>query len=150
MEDVKSKIEQLVDEIIKDSDKFLVDVQAPPNKKVRIFVDADTSVNISDCKSISRQLYKALVENEIYEDGDFQLEVSSPGLDFPLQSMRQYKKNVGRILEVKTEDESVTEGRLKEVSEEELKLEIKQKKETKIVTIPMDQVSQSIIQPEFK
>ncbi len=148
--EAKEKITQEVEEILQGTDQFLIDIQVSKNKKVLVFVDADSAIDISKCKSISRQLYKRIVEKGIYEDGSFALEVSSPGLDHPLSNLRQYHKNVGRLLEVKTQDEKQTEGRLTKVTEDEITLEIKNKKETQTVTIPLAQVSQSIIQPEFK
>ncbi len=150
MEDAKSKIEDEVNDIIKDSDKFLVKVDVAKNKKVIVFVDADSGITISDCKSISRQLYKRIVEDSIFEDGEFALEVSSPGLDYPLQNLRQYQKNIGRLLEVKTKDEKVVEGRLKEITEDNITLEIKEKKGTKMQSIPLEEIEKSTIQPEFK
>ncbi len=150
MEDIKVKIEQEINDIIKDSDKFLVDVLVSKNKKITVYIDADQGLNISDCKTISRELYKRIVENEIYPDGEFALEVSSPGLDQPLRSIRQYQKNVGRLLDVTSQDGSIVEGRLTEVEEDSITLEIKNKKESKTLTIPIAEVSKSIVQPEFK
>jgi ribosome maturation factor RimP len=54
----------------------------------------------------------------MFPDGDFSLEVSSPGLDEPLKSLRQYKKNVGRLVELVMQDGSKIEGRLLEVTED--------------------------------
>ncbi len=49
-------------------------------------------------------------EAAIYPDGDFSLEVSSAGLDEPLKSLRQYKKNIGRLVEVQFQDGTQKEG----------------------------------------
>jgi ribosome maturation factor RimP len=77
--------------------------------------------------------------------------VSSPGVDEPLVNDRQYKKNVGRTVEVTLlEGEPVT-GVLKEVTEEALTLEVKipKKKEVRIEVIPVNQVKQTVVQVVF-
>jgi ribosome maturation factor RimP len=63
-------------------------------------------------------LYKKLEEATLFPGGDFSLEVSSPGLDEPLKLHRQYKKNIGRQVELILLDGARTEGRLLEVSED--------------------------------
>jgi ribosome maturation factor RimP len=62
-------------------------------------------------------------EAALYPDGDFSLEVSSAGLDEPLKSFRQYKKNVGRPVEISLLDGAMKEGVLKEVTEEGIVVE---------------------------
>ncbi len=150
MEAIKEKIENLVQQILQKSDMFLVDIHVSARSKVTVFIDADNGLNISDCKSVSKQLYKAIVEQEIYEDGAFSLDVSSPGVDMPLRNMRQYKKNVGRLVKVTMEDDVSQEGRLKEVTEDHITLEQKVKKESKEVDIPFQEILETKVQIEFK
>jgi ribosome maturation factor RimP len=68
-------------------------------------------------------LYKKLEESGLFPTGDFSLEVSSPGLDEPLKLLRQYKKNIGRQVELVLQDGSKKEGRLLEVSEDGIIIE---------------------------
>jgi len=50
--------------------------------------------------SFNKQLYKLIEEEGYYPEGDFSLELSSPGIDEPLKLHRQYVKNKGRNIEV--------------------------------------------------
>ncbi|HEY4061949.1 MAG TPA: ribosome maturation factor [Puia sp.] len=97
---------------------FLVDIRIKPTNNIKVFIDGDQGISIEKCVRYNRALYRRLEEMAIFPDGDFSLEVSSPGLDEPLKLLRQYKKNVGRQVELVLQDGSKTEGRLLEVSED--------------------------------
>lgn len=97
---------------------FLVDVRIKPTNNIKIFLDGDQGISIEKCVQINRALYKKLEESGLFPGDDFSLEVSSPGLDEPLKLFRQYKKNIGRPVEILLLDGSKKEGRLMEVSED--------------------------------
>jgi ribosome maturation factor RimP len=103
---------------------FLVDLRIKPTNNVKVFLDGDSGITIEKCVQINRKLYKKLEESAIFPSGDFSLEVSSAGLDEPLKLYRQYKKNIGRKVEVLLQDGSQKEGELKDVTEEGIVLEI--------------------------
>ena len=105
------------------SDCFLVDIRIKPTNNIRVALDADSGISIEKCVSYNRKLYKMLEEAALYPDGNFSLEVSSPGLDEPLKLRRQYLKNVGRMVEVLLNDGSKTEGKLTAVNEDEIAVE---------------------------
>ncbi len=73
---------------------------------------------------MNRKLYKKLEESDLFPAGDFSLEVSSAGLDEPLKSLRQYKKNIGRVVEVQLTDGTQKEGVLTGVDQEGIVLEV--------------------------
>ena len=75
-----------------------------PTNNIKVFLDADLGISIDKCVSYNRALYKEIVESGIFPDGDFSLEVSSPGLEEPLKLRRQYQKNIGRNVEVMLKD----------------------------------------------
>ena len=75
-----------------DPDCFLVDIWIKPTNNIRVALDADAGLPIEKCVSLNRRLYKQIEEAALYPDGDFSLEVSSPGLDEPLKMHRQYVK----------------------------------------------------------
>jgi len=102
---------------------FLVDLRIKPTNNIKVFLDGDEGITIEKCVRINRRLYKKLEEAAIYPEGDFSLEVSSAGLDEPLKSLRQYKKNIGRPIEVMLVDGTMKEGLLKEMNEEGILLE---------------------------
>lgn len=73
-------------------DIFLVSIKIKPTNNYKIYLDADGGLGIEKCIKINRALYKIMEEMAIHPDGDFSLEVSSPGIDEPLKLLRQYKK----------------------------------------------------------
>jgi len=91
---------------------FVIGVGIKPVNNISLFIDGDAGVTIEKCVRINKALYKQIVENEIYADGEFSLEVSSPGIDEPLKMTRQYIKNIGREIEVDTIDDRHIEGKL--------------------------------------
>ncbi|HXO73791.1 MAG TPA: hypothetical protein VN824_01150 [Puia sp.] len=112
-------VESLVQALLaNDSGYFLVDVRIKPTNNFKIFIDGDQGITIEKCVQINRALYKKIEELGLFPTGDFSLEVSSPGLDEPLKLLRQYKKNIGRQVELILQDGSKKEGRLMEVSED--------------------------------
>ena len=117
-------VESLVQALLaNDSGYFLVEVRIKPTNNFKIFIDGDQGVTIEKCVQINRALYKKLEELGLFPNGDFSLEVSSPGLDEPLKLLRQYKKNIGRQVELILQDGSKKEGRLMEVSEDGIIIE---------------------------
>jgi ribosome maturation factor RimP len=118
-------IRQMIGEILKDEPAyFLVDLRIKPINNIKVFLDGDSGITIEKCVQVNRKLYKKLEEAAFFPDGDFSLEVSSAGLDEPLKSLRQYKKNIGRPVEVQFQDGTQKEGVLTEVNEEGIVLEM--------------------------
>src|SRR4249920_3733751 len=88
-------VEKLLGPLLQD-DIFLVSIKIKPINNIKIYLDVDGGLGIEKCIKINRALYKIMEEMAMYPDGDFSLEVSSPGIDEPLKLLRQYKKNIGR------------------------------------------------------
>jgi ribosome maturation factor RimP len=128
---IKELIEKTIDG---DNDVFLVSVRIKPTNNFKVYLDADSGLSIEKCIKINRALYKAIEEYGWYPDGDFSLEVSSPGVDEPLKMLRQYKKNVGRKLEVVFKDDTKKEGKLTGVDESNIHIEYTEGKNKKAVT----------------
>lgn len=113
-----SKVRALVDEALAENESlFLIDLVITSTNKIQITVDGDNGVPLSECIRISRNVEHNLDR----EEEDFALEVSTPDISHPLKEKRQYKKNINRILKVKTE-EDVFEGTLTAVSSDEITL----------------------------
>ena len=104
-------------------DLFLIDLKISPDNKINIIIDGDNGVAVEDCMFISR----AVEHNLDREEDDFSLEVTSAGATSPLLLKRQYKKNIGRTLQVKTKDQKKIEAKLTEVDENHITLEWKAK-----------------------
>jgi len=132
---------------------FLVDVRIKPTNNVKIFLDADNGLSIERLVQYNRRLYKDLEESGFFPNGDFSLEVSSPGLDEPLKLHRQYLKNVGRNVEVTRKDGIKNEGKLVSVTDHEIVLEEEKgkakKKEMVTYTISFDNIKTTTIQIKF-
>jgi ribosome maturation factor RimP len=117
-------IESIVQDLLSaEPDYFLVEVRINPTNNVKVFLDGDNGMSIEKCIHYNRALYKKLEELHLFPSDDFSLEVSSPGLDQPLKSLRRYKKNIGRLIEVVLLDGTKIEGRLTDVTEDGIVLE---------------------------
>jgi ribosome maturation factor RimP len=112
---------------------FPVEVKISPANDIKVFLDADDGITIEKCTSVNKALYKFIEETGLFPDGNFSLEVSSPGVDEPLKLHRQYKKNIGRKVEVLMNDGSTTEGTLLNVSDNEITVEEKTGKGNKAI-----------------
>ena len=116
-----SKIRDLVDEALAENESlFLIDLSISSNNKIRVTVDGDHGVPLSECIRISRNVEHNLDR----EEEDFALEVTTPDISHPLTEKRQYKKNINRILKVKTLEDSF-EGTLASVNEDDIELKWK-------------------------
>ncbi|MFC1584734.1 ribosome maturation factor RimP [Fibrobacterota bacterium] len=107
----------------------IVDVMYSPSGRrglLRVFIDKPGGVTIDDCSSLSREL-DALMEAEGVVDEPYTLEVSSPGIDRPLTSEKDFIRNRGQNIKVKFKDHSnrveTLSGKLKEVESEFITVE---------------------------
>jgi ribosome maturation factor RimP len=117
-------IEQRVQTLIsQDPAVFLVEIKISPGNNIKVFIDGDDGVSIDKLVQYNRGLYKQIEEAGLFPGGDFSLEVSSPGLGEPLKLKRQYKKNIGRYVEVVTKEGIKKEGKLIGVTDNEIVLE---------------------------
>ncbi len=129
---------------------FLVEVRIKPTNNVKVFVDADEGISLSDLVDYNRSLYKQLEGSGLFPNDDFSLEVSSPGLDEPLKLHRQYKKNIGRYVDVMLVDGTKKEGKLIEATEDGIVIETEngkgKKREVKNESILFDTIKNTKIQ----
>ncbi|ARV09476.1 ribosome assembly cofactor RimP [Winogradskyella sp. PC-19] len=116
---LKNKVEQLLQNALDErQDLFLISMTMGADNAIKVVIDGDNGVLVGDCMFISR----AIEHNLDREEEDFSLEVLSAGAASPLTMPRQYKKNIGRNLEVKTNDDKTTEGQLVEADENTIQL----------------------------
>ena len=132
---------------------FLVEVKIKPTNNIKVFIDGDQGVSIEKLVHYNRRLYKEIEEDRMFPNGDFSLEVSSPGLDEPLKLHRQYLKNIGRSVEVITADGMRKEGKLISATEQAIVLEEVRGKGKKMETvqhiIPFKEIKITRIQVKF-
>jgi len=117
-EKVTELIQQALDE---NSSLFLLDLSIEDGNQIRVVLDGDNGVKVEHCMAVS----KAIEHNLDREEQDFSLEVMSAGVTEPLTMERQYKKNVGRKIKVKTQEGTTVEGELTLVNEDEITLKWK-------------------------
>lgn len=118
---LKQKVEALLNEFFEErKDLFLIKFSISSDNKIKVIIDGDNGVMLSDCIAASRQVEHNLDR----EEEDFSLEVASAGATDVIVNVRQYNKNVGRKLQVVVENETF-EGNLTEIAKEEIKLEWK-------------------------
>ncbi len=145
-------VQELLAPLLEGTDMFVVRVFIKPTNNIKIFLDADEGLAISKSATINKRLRALIEEKQLFPDGDYSLEVSSPGVDEPLTSMRQYKKNIGRTVAITFLDGSPEKvGVLKEVTDEQLQIEVKisKKKETILVAIPFLTIKTITVQIVF-
>jgi len=112
---LEDRIVQLAEELIQRDDWFIVDLQVRGRKGsrvVEVYLDGDDGVNVDDMASLSREL-AFLLDTEDLIKGKYHLNVSSPGDDRALVMERQYRRHVGKELQVlvNREDDGIwTEG----------------------------------------
>lgn len=130
---------------------FIVNVKIKPTNNIKLYLDADSGLSVGKSAEINRKLYKLIEAEAMFPDGDFSLEVSSPGVDEPLLSDRQYKKNIGRTVLITPAEGKDILGLLKEVLEDKLVLEVKvpKKKETAVVEVPLADIKKTVVQITF-
>ena len=115
----KTKIENLVKEYINGKGLFLVAVRISATGKITVLVDRKEGITIEECAELSRFIGKSL-DRDVE---DYELQVSSPGLDMPFLVLQQYYKNEGRQVEVIATDGEKYKGVLKNVTDGGFELE---------------------------
>ena len=120
--EIRAQVEQLLNDFLAErEDLFLIEIKFSVTDHVRVIIDGDNGVTLQDCLDASR----AIEFNMDRDEHDFSLEVMSAGLSEPLASPRQYRKNIGRSLELIMNDSSEIEGELIKVEEESITLVLK-------------------------
>ncbi|WP_040473755.1 ribosome assembly cofactor RimP [Flavobacterium frigoris] len=151
----KEKVNLLLTEALSEKQSlFLIDLTITDAFKVIVTLDDDNGVVLQDCIDISRE-----IENNLdREEQDFSLEVASAGVSSPLKHIRQYKKNVGRTLIVKTNTENI-EAELVEANDDFVILSWKAREPKKIgkgketvqktLEIPYGDIKEAIVTVTF-
>lgn len=154
MEERIQQLEALISQILADEPTyFLVSVKIKPTNNIKVFFDGDEGISIEKCVKFNRALYKMIEEKGWYPEGEFSMEISSPGIGEPLLLHRQYLKNVGRDLEIIFTDGSEKIGTLMAVTADDILLQTTEGKGKKAVTqqvlIPFTNIKSTTVQIKF-
>lgn len=155
----KKKVKQLIEERIEELDNglFIVDLRISSSNQINVELDkTEGYVSVDDCIRVSRNVEHNLDR----EDEDFELNVSSAGLDKGLRVLAQYVKNIGRDVKVKQKEGGKIEGTMIDANKDQIvvqttrkeKIEGKKKKETIVEDhiIPMSNILETKIVISFK
>jgi ribosome maturation factor RimP len=152
--EIIQQLEKLVAEVLENApEHFLVSLRVKPTNNVKVLLDGDKGITIEQCVRFNRQLVALIDAAGLFPPGEYSLEVSSPGVDEPLQLFRQYVKNIGRSVEVVRKDQSSITGVLKEVNPEHITVETTEGKGKKAVTaavsLPLEDIHTITVQIQF-
>jgi len=114
----REQISKLAEDFLKDSKNYLVGVKVSAANKISVLIENDDHVSIKDCIALSRHIEHSLDR----EQDDFELEVSSPGIDQPFRHLRQYRKYAGKQVELKMLNGDVKKGVLVSAAENTIDL----------------------------
>jgi ribosome maturation factor RimP len=96
----KEQIIELASEALENTDRFVVDLTVSKSNVISVYIDADSSVTIDHCVELSRFI-EGRLDREVE---DYELSVSSAGIDYPLLKHRQLNKYVEKELEILSKD----------------------------------------------
>ena len=152
--DITQHIKALAAPLAEEKGLFLVDVELKTGSgnELWIYLDGeDRGVNLDECADISRELGFLIDAHELIPN-KYRLNVSSPGLSRPLSDLRQYKKNVGRLIKVRYSGAEKTEkvtGKLDRVIDEQLLVQVEEGKNTVETTIPISTILEAKVVPQI-
>jgi ribosome maturation factor RimP len=140
LEDIKTFFKQQ-----QDSGFFLVDIKSLPADRIMIFADTVKGITIDECSALHRKLVE-----EIASAGDFEITVSSPGLDEPLKVAEQYNKYIGKNVSVLTLQGQKHIGKLIAFEPGQIKIEEQRKSETIVHSFNLNDVKSTQLSLSFK
>ncbi len=114
----ESEIVKIVNDNLKGTSKFLVEVKILTGNRIIVFIDGDNGISIDDCILLSKHIESKLSR----EIEDYSLDVSSSGLTSPIRLLRQYNKFIGKQLEILTLDGEKQTGILVSYSEDNIEI----------------------------
>lgn len=131
----QEKLRELLQPYLNNDHLYVVDSQIAGRQggriKVTLLLDSDSGITIDECAEISRKLGAEMDEMNFFGVSPFTLEVSSPGVDFPLTLPRQYMRNLGRQLTIVLNDGVIRKGKLESVADDHIVLDIAAEKKSK-------------------
>lgn len=138
----RKRIEELLTDFLKvREDLFLIDLKISAADDVTVILDGDHGVSLQDCLDASRAIEFQLDR----EEHDFSLQVMSAGLSEPLSTPRQFRKNIGRELDILLNDDSKIEGELAKMDEEKITLVLRYRKPKEVGKGKVDVVEEKEI-----
>lgn len=132
MEQVAVKIREMIETICRQNGAFLLDMEVKGggrNRLVILTVDTEQGITLAECQTLSNEVSDLFYRKDVYSDG-YRLEVTSPGVDKPLEHPFEFRRNIGRDLQVIYYDGSEEKeivGNLTAYDENQLELRMDEK-----------------------
>ena len=149
---LKDQISELITPALHQAGYFLEDVNivSPGQHRiVTVIVDGESGLNLDQVTVASKLVSELLDEAPFMGETPFTLEVTSPGIDRPLTLPRHFAKNVDRLLKVTKNDGVVVIGRIRTNTENDVTLEVAEKKEVKEVSVALADIKRATVEIEF-
>lgn len=151
MENIKDRVLKLAMRVAQEQGVEVFDIELLGKNKLllRVTIDKEEGVTLDDCEKFSRSLEAFLdVENPV--PGSYTLEVSSPGLDRPLRSIKEFEKNIGKLTRIitieKIKGQNFFIGRIISVGSDYVKLLVNEHE----IDIPFEKISKARLEVEVK
>ncbi len=154
----KNEILQILNSSELEMDFFIVEIEVNSGNRIRVYVDNADGITIGDCVKISKFIEHRLLETD--EQLNFELNVSSPGIDIPFKVEQQYEKNIGKKVEIIDKNNHKIKGTLLKAVDESIDIEEersikvpgKKKKEVtkEVSTIPLKSIKSTKLIISFK
>jgi len=150
--DIEDRVRRMVEDLVRGSELELVEVTFTREGRrtfLRVFIHRDGGITLADCQSLSERLDLALEVEDFIPDA-YTLEVSSPGVNRPLVTRRDFERNIGRLARISTtevlDERKRFLGRIQEVDDRELTLEGSRK----TWHIPLESIAKAKLEVEFR
>jgi len=125
----EDKAKDLIEQVCREKGVFLLGVDlkgSGRNRNVKVTLDTEAGITLNECQEISSEISDMFYRKDVFIDG-YNLEVSSPGVDKPLEQPFEYKRNIGRNLTVEYQDDNELKkvtGELKEYKDDALNISV--------------------------
>ncbi len=140
----QQQIEDILKKILSDKDYFLVDIKVSRGNKITVQADHVNGITVEQCAEIHKKINMILDRD--FED--YSLVVSSPGLDEPIKVVQQYRKNIGRSLDIRLKDGSSVKGILVTASETEIGIAAEKRSSSEKI-IKLEDIETAKVKIEF-
>jgi ribosome maturation factor RimP len=115
---------------------------------IKVVVDTEAGITLGHCQNLSKKISDLFFRKNIL-NGNYRLEVSSPGVEKPLEFPYEYKRNSGRVLEVIHEQdgqETRSRGTLVHYDEKSLHLQVE---DQTTIEIPLERIKRSYVKLQW-
>lgn len=118
-----NQLNEIIEAAVRGEGAFVVDTIIKPTNNIQLYIDKQEGLTIADCVKVSRKI-EALLDRDVE---DYELNVSSPGLDEPFKVVEQYIKNIGRKVEVLTIENQIITGELLKADDKGVEIQVTKK-----------------------